>query len=215
MTESRPDSSPLRDEPVALEVRSSKRLYDGRVWDVFQDEVTYGKGTITRDYVRHTGAVAVLVMDENERVLIIKQYRHPVRLREWEIPAGLLDIAGEDPLICAQRELAEEVDLVADSWNVLADYATSPGGSDELIRVYLARGLHATEVPHLREAEESDMELRWVSLDEALEAVTSGAVGNSIFTIAMLSADFARNRNWSTLRPADSPWPQRRWRDER
>lgn len=215
MTESRPDSSPLRDEPVALEVRSSKRVYDGRVWNVFQDEVTYGEGAITRDYVRHTGAVAVLVMDANERVLVIKQYRHPVRLREWEIPAGLLDIAGEDPLLCAQRELAEEVDLVADSWNVLADYATSPGGSDELIRVYLARGLRPTEVPHPREAEESDMELRWVSLDEALEAVTTGAVGNSIFTIAMLSADFARNRNWSTLRAADSPWPQRRWRDER
>lgn len=215
MTEPRPDSSPLRDEPVALEVISSTRRYDGRVWDVFQDEVAYGQGTITRDYVRHTGAVAVLVMDEHERVLVIKQYRHPVRLREWEIPAGLLDIAGEDPLLCAQRELAEEVDLRADEWHVLADYATSPGGSDELIRVYLARSLHPTDAPHPREAEESDMELRWVTLDEALTAVTSGAVGNSIFTIAMLSAEFARSRNWATVRPPDAPWPQLQWRDDR
>jgi ADP-ribose pyrophosphatase len=215
MTESHPGSSPLRDEPVALDVISSKRLYDGRVWDVFQDEIVYGDGTITRDYVRHTGAVAVLAMDENGRVLVIKQYRHPVRLREWEIPAGLLDLAGEDPLVCAQRELAEEVDLIADTWHVLADYASSPGGSDEIIRVYLARDLHSTAAPHPREAEEGDMELRWVSLGDGLEAINTGAVGNSIFTISMFSADYARNHNWSTLRPADAPWPQLAWRDER
>ena len=215
MTESPSDSSPLCDEPVALDVTSSKRLYDGRVWDVFQDEVRYGDSFITRDYVRHSGAVAVLAMDEQDRVVVIKQYRHPVRLREWEIPAGLLDIAGEDPLVCAKRELAEEVDLEAATWNLLADYATSPGGSDEIIRVYLARDLRPTATPHEREAEESDMELRWVTLEDALQAVTSGTVGNSIFSIAMLSAEYARARGWSTLRAADSPWPQRDWRDER
>lgn len=215
MSESAAGASPLRDEQVALEVLSSARLYDGRVWDVYQDAVAYGDGSITRDYVAHSGAVAILVMDAQDRVLVIKQYRHPVRLREWEIPAGLLDLDGEDPLECAKRELAEEVDLQAHAWHVLADYATSPGGSDEIIRVYLARGVSSTGEVHAREAEESDIEQRWVKLDEALEAVTSGAVGNSIFSIAMLSAHYARSRDWSTLRDANAPWPQRAWRDSR
>lgn len=215
MSEPANEQQPLRDEPVALGVSSSTRLYNGRVWDVYQDVVNYGEGTITRDYVKHTGAVAVLAMDERERVLVIKQYRHPVRMREWEIPAGLLDLEGEDPLECAQRELAEEVDLEADEWSVLADYATSPGGSDEIVRVYLARGLRPTAQAHPREYEESDIELRWVSLDEALIAVFEGRVGNSIFSVAMLSAEASRVRGWSTLRDAQASWPQRDWRDSR
>jgi ADP-ribose pyrophosphatase len=205
----------LRDEPTDLPVFSSERLYDGRIWDVYQQTVTYGDGTITRDFVTHTGAVAVLAMDEQQRVLVIQQYRHPVRMREWEIPAGLLDIPGEDPWVCAQRELAEEVDLEAATWHVLADYATSPGGSDELVRIYLARDVRPTAHPHPREAEESDMLTRWVDLDEAVNAVLAGNVGNSIFSIAMLTAEAARLRQWQPLRPADAPWPARKWRDER
>jgi ADP-ribose pyrophosphatase len=155
------------------------------------------------------------VLDENENVLAIQQYRHPVRLREWEIPAGLLDIAGESALECAKRELAEEADLVAQTWNVLADYATSPGGSDEIIRIFIARDIHPTDAPHEREGEESDMVVRWVPLEKAVESVLAGHVSNSIFTIAMLTADAARSRGWSTLREATTPWPQQQWRDAR
>ena len=205
----------LRDERVSLPVTSTRTIYNGRVWDVRQEVFDYAGSELTRDYVAHTGAVAVLVLGENENVLAIQQYRHPVRLREWEIPAGLLDISGESPLECAKRELAEEADLVAETWHLLADYATSPGGSDEIIRIFLARDVRATDAPHEREGEESDMVVRWVPLSTAVESVLAGHVSNSIFTIAMLSADASRNREWSTLREADAPWPQQQWRDSR
>lgn len=205
----------LRDEQVDLPVRSRATVYRGRVWDVRQEVVEYGDVLLTRDYVAHTGAVAVLVMDDEDRILAIKQYRHPVRLREWEIPAGLLDLDGESPLECAKRELAEEVDLRAESWNLLADYATSPGGSDEIIRIYLARGISPTERAHDREGEEVDMVLRWVPLADAVDSVLAGTVNNSIFTIAALSAHASKLRSWSTLRPAEAPWPAQDWRDAR
>ena len=205
----------LRDERVSLPVTSRETIYNGRVWDVRQEVFDYAGSALTRDYVAHTGAVAVLVMDEHDNVLAIQQYRHPVRLREWEIPAGLLDMAGESPLECAKRELVEEVDLTAQTWHLLADYATSPGGSDEVVRIFLARDLKATEQVYAREGEESDMVRRWVPLADAVESVLAGHVNNSIFTIAMLSADAAKQRGWSTLRDANSPWSQREWRDAR
>lgn len=132
----------LQDDPGSAEVRHSDTVFTGRVWSVRRDEFKYAGKSITREYVDHTGAVAVLALDDNDRVALIKQYRHPVRCRDWEIPAGLLDVAGEDPLIAAQRELAEEADLVADTWHNLAEFYTTPGGSNEAIRIYLARGLH-------------------------------------------------------------------------
>lgn len=205
----------LRDERVSLPIHSRELIYNGRVWDVRQEVFDYAGVTLTRDYVAHTGAVAVLVLDSDENILAISQYRHPVRLREWEIPAGLLDIPGESALECAQRELAEEVDLVAQSWHVLADYSTSPGGSDELVRIFLARDVSAAPVVHERVGEESDLEQRWISLDDALESVLTGLVSNSIFTIAVLSAHAAKLRGWSSLRPANAPWPAREWRDDR
>ena len=115
------------------------------MWDVVSDRFAYNHGEILREYVDHTGAVAVLACDEQDRVLLIKQYRHPIGLRDWEIPAGLLDIRDETPLACAQRELAEEADLAADRWHLLTEFFSSPGGSNEAIRVYLARGLSTTE----------------------------------------------------------------------
>ena len=205
----------LRDEQVDLPVVSRKTVYNGRVWDVRQEVVSYAGAELTRDYVAHTGAVAVLVLDDEDRILAIQQYRHPVRLREWEIPAGLLDLDGESPLECAKRELAEEVDLVAEKWDLLAEYAPSPGGSDEIIRIYLAREPRSTGVTHNREGEEIDMVQRWISLDDALESVLAGTVNNSIFTIAVLSAYASKNRGWSSLRDAHSPWPAQQWRDSR
>ena len=120
--------SDLRDDPTSPPVLSSERVFDGRVWDVRRETFELDGQPILRDFVDHPGAVAVLAMDERDRVLLIKQYRHPVRSRDWELPAGLLDITGESPLIAAQRELAEEVDLVAETWDLLSEFMTSPGG---------------------------------------------------------------------------------------
>jgi 8-oxo-dGTP pyrophosphatase MutT (NUDIX family) len=139
-------------------------------------------------------------------VLLIKQYRHPVRARDWEIPAGLLDVAHESPLDAAKRELAEEADLVASDWAVLADYFTTPGGSSEAIRIYLARDLADAPEVHARVDEEADMEVRWVPLDACVDAVLERRVGNPSLTIGVLAAQVARSRGWSGLAAADAPW---------
>ncbi|MWB99887.1 NUDIX domain-containing protein [Agromyces seonyuensis] len=202
-------TAPLADEAVEVEVRSSELLVEGRVWDVRRDVFAYGDAELVRDYVDHTGAVAVLALDDDGRVLLIQQYRHPVRARDWEIPAGLLDVPGEDPVEAAKRELAEEVDLAADEWHVLADFFTSPGGSDESLRVFLARGLTAIEHDYVREGEEADIVRRWVDLDEVVDAVLARRVQNPALVTAALAAHVARERDWSTLAPADATWPFR------
>lgn len=196
----------MADDPRAA---VGERFFEGRVWDIRRDAFEFGGDEIVREYMDHTGAVGVLAIDDDDRVFLIKQYRHPVRMRDWEIPAGLLDVDGEDPLAAAQRELAEEADLEASDWAVLADVATSPGGSDEVIRVYLARGLTATASVFAREAEEADMETRWVGLTEVVEAVLARRIHNAPLAIAVLAADAARSRGWQTLGEADAPWLNR------
>jgi len=204
-----PGADLLRDDPVAAVVTRSETVYEGRVWNIVRDEVAYGGDTIVREYMDHTGAVAVLALDDDDRVLLIKQYRHPVRVRDWEIPAGLLDMAEEDPLPAAQRELAEEADLVASEWNVLAEFYTTPGGSDEAIRVYLARGLSAAPEQFARTAEEADIEVRWVALDEVVDAVLDRRLQNPSLVVGAMAAHASRARGWRTLAPADAPWPRR------
>ncbi|RUR01636.1 NUDIX domain-containing protein [Labedella endophytica] len=199
-------SSPLEDVPFAVEVTETERVFEGRVWDIRRDTFDYNGSSIVREYTDHTGAVAVLALDDEDRVLLIRQYRHPVGLREWELPAGLLDVEGEDPLVAVQRELEEEADLRATEWDVLAEFATSPGGNNEVIRVYLARGLSATEQAFERTEEEADIEVAWVPLDDALDAVLARRVQNPSLVIGVLAAHASRARDWSTLSPADSPW---------
>jgi len=182
--------------------------FHGHVWDVRRDRFEYGASEISREYVDHTGAVAILALDTNERAMLIRQYRHPIGLRDWEIPAGLLDIPGEDPLVAARRELAEEADLSASEWSVLADFFTSPGGSTEAIRVYLARGLSATTTFE-RTEEEAELETRWVSIDDIVDAVLDRRVGNSILGFAALAAQASRSRGWSTLGDTNAAWPHR------
>ena len=198
--------SELRDDPVSPEVLESDVVFDGRVWDIRRDTFVLEGDTITREYMDHTGAVAVLALDERDRVLLIKQYRHPIRMRDWELPAGLLDIHGESPLVAAQRELAEEADLVAESWDLLAEFMTSPGGSNEVLRVYLARGVSAAPEVFARAEEEAGIELRWVPLDEVVDAVLSRTIQNSILSIAALAAQAGRSRGWQTLADANEPW---------
>jgi ADP-ribose pyrophosphatase len=202
----------VADEQAELTVRSSETVHHGLVWDVRRDEVELGDGqTVTREVVAHTGAVGVIVLDDRDRVLLLRQYRHPVRSYLWEAPAGLLDVPGEDPLVAVRRELAEEADLTADEWHVLVDFYNSPGGTTEAFRCYLARGLH--DVPeadrHEREHEERAMVPVWVDLDEARDLVLAGHLHNPTTVCGVLAAAAGRDRGWTTLRPADAPWPER------
>lgn len=201
------DHTELTDEPFEVTVVDSIEQFHGHVWDVRRDRFEFGSSEIAREYLDHTGAVAILALDENDRAMLIRQYRHPIGMRDWEIPAGLLDIPGEDPLLAAQRELAEEADLAASEWSVLVDFFTSPGGSTEAIRVYLARGLSATEA-FVRTEEEAELETRWVSLDAVVDAMLQRRIGNSILGIAALAAQASRVRGWSTLSDANADWPR-------
>lgn len=181
-------AGPLADLPDPAEVLESRRVYEGRVWDIRRDRFRFGDHELERDYVDHTGAVAVLAVDADDRVLLINQYRHPIRTREWELPAGLLDIPGEDPLLAAQRELAEEADVVAADWRELITFASSPGGSDETIQIFEARELSAASEVYLRTEEEAELVLRWVPLVEVVEAALAGQLRNSILLVAVLAA---------------------------
>lgn len=188
-------------------------IHNGRVFDLVSESIDLGEaGVVTREYIDHPGAVAVIALDDQERVLLLRQYRAPVRAYLWEPPAGLLDIPGEDTQIGAARELYEEADLRAEHWHVLTDYLTTPGGNNEAIRVFLARGL--TQVPdherHAREDEELNMQQQWVSIDEAVELVLSGNIHNPSAVVGILAVNAARARNWETLRSVDAPFPYRR-----
>jgi 8-oxo-dGDP phosphatase len=200
------DAGLIADERVGVEVLESKRVFEGHVWDIRTETFAYGGGELTRDFVDHTGAVAVVALDADDRMLLIQQYRHPIRHRTWEIPAGLLDVAGEPALLAAQRELAEEADLVAEQWNVLAEFYTTPGGSNEAIRVYLARGLAPTGTPFAREGEEADIVVRWLPLDEVVDGVLARRLQNPSLTIGALAAHAARARGWATLGAPEEPW---------
>lgn len=201
-------SQGLSDDPVTVEVIASETVYRGNVWNIDKDTFLLNGDSITREYMAHTGAVAILALDERDRVLLIKQYRHPIRSRDWELPAGLLDIRGESPLHAAQRELAEEADLQAENWALLSEFATSPGGSNEVIRVFLARGVSATETPFPRTEEEAGIEVRWAPLDDIIDAVLARELQNSILIIAALSAHAARARGWQTLGDPEAAWPR-------
>lgn len=202
----------VQDTADPAPVLKRETLHDGMIWNYVAERVDLGDGgVVRREFLEHPGAVGILALDDNERVLLVRQYRHPVGRRLWEVPAGLLDVPEEDALDCAARELAEEADLRAIRWNVLADWFNSPGGSDEAVRVYLARGLSPVpeEDRHSREAEELGMETRWVPLDEALDAVLEGRIHNPTTVVGVMAASIARSRDWATLRPADAPWPER------
>lgn len=203
----------VRDVVVERPVLRRELLHHGRVWDLLVDDVDLGAGTVvSREVVDHPGAVAIVALDETDRVLLLRQYRHPVGRELWEVPAGLLDVVGEPAQAAAARELHEEADLTAARWDVLVDYYTTPGGSSEAVRVFLARDLAdvAESDRHVREDEERDMELRWVALDDAVAAVLGGAVHNPSAVAGVLAAHVARAAGWASLRPCDVPWPERR-----
>ncbi|TFH69691.1 NUDIX domain-containing protein [Cellulomonas sp. HD19AZ1] len=191
----------LVDVPRERDVVEHRLLHAGRVWDLVSDTVALDDGDVVREYVDHPGAVAVVALDEQDRVLLLQQYRHPVRHELWEPPAGLLDVEGEDPVAAAARELAEEADLVAGRWWRLVEIFSSPGGSDERITVFLARDL--AEVPvderYVRGEEEASMVPVWVPLDDAVAAVLAGRLHSPTAVAGVLAAAAARAAGWSTL----------------
>jgi 8-oxo-dGDP phosphatase len=202
----------LRDEAVEPTVTSSEVLVTAKIFDLRRETVDLGDhGSVTREYLHHTGAVIVVALreiDGVDHVVMIQQYRHPVRRREWELPAGLRDVEGEEPVLTAARELAEEVELRAARWDLLVDLFASPGSTSEVMRIFLARDVvEVTDGVFERTGEEAGITGMWVPLDDAYQAVLDGRIHNPGAVVGVMAAWGARQRGWSTLHQADAPWP--------
>ncbi|MFH8709113.1 NUDIX domain-containing protein [Streptomyces rubrogriseus] len=204
--------STIKDTPEEWEIRGSQTPFRGKKTSVRTDDVVMPDGSVaSRDYQVHPGSVAVLALDGEGRVLVIRQYRHPVREKLWEIPAGLLDVPGENPLHAAQRELYEEAHVKAEDWRVLTDVYTTPGGCDEAVRIFLARDLSEAAGERFEvEDEEADMELARVPVADLVRGVLAGELHNNCLVVGVLSLVAAeRGDGLDALRPALAPWPAR------
>ncbi|MEU6289912.1 NUDIX domain-containing protein [Streptomyces sp. NPDC005047] len=204
--------STIKDTREEWEVRGTETPFRGKKTSVRTDDVVMPDGSVvTRDYQVHPGSVAVVALDGEGRVLVIKQYRHPVREKLWEIPAGLLDVPGENPLHAARRELYEEAHVKAEDWRVLTDVYTTPGGCDEAVRIFLARNLSEAEGERFEvEDEEADMELARVPVADLVRGVLAGDLHNNCLVVGVLSLIAAeRGDGLDALRPAEAPWPAR------
>lgn len=196
----------VRDVAERWEVTTSQHRFCGRVIGLRTDAVRMpGGDTAERDVVEHPGSVAVLALDEEARVLLIRQYRHPVGYLLWEAPAGIRDVDREEPWATAERELLEEAGYRAKEWRTLVDAFTSPGMCDERIRIFLARGLAAADSDFQGVHEETHLPLAWVPLDDAVEKVLAGEIHNPTAVMGILAAYAARAAGDRQLRPADAP----------
>ncbi|MER7079130.1 ADP-ribose pyrophosphatase [Saccharopolyspora kobensis] len=188
---------------------ASEDVYVGKILALRADEVGMpGGGHARREVVEHLGAVAVVAVDEQDRVVLLHQYRYPVGRRLWELPAGLLDVAGEAPVRTAQRELVEEAGVAAADWSVLVDVASSPGFTDESIRIFLATGLSDVDRPEAVGDEEADLVVRRVPFAEAVDMVLAGEIVNSPAVAGLLAAKAVRDGD-RRGRPVDAEWPDR------
>lgn len=195
-------------ERHVFETLDSRTVYDGAIVALRVDRVAMPGGpSADREVVEHHGAVAVVAVDDQDRLVLIHQYRHPVGRRLWEIPAGLLDVAGEHPHTAAMRELAEETGLGADRWSTLVDVLLSPGFTDESVRIFLAEGLHEVDREE-PEHEEADLEVDRVPFGEALAMALSGDIGNATAVSGIMALAGAR-ASGIPLRSADAPWQDR------
>ena len=191
-------------------VVSTEDVHVGRVVALRVDEVRMpGGGVARREVVEHLGAVAIAAVDDDERITMIHQYRHPLRRRIWELPAGLLDQDGEAPVDSARRELVEEAGLTARQWETLVDVAASPGFTDEVVRVFLARGVSEVERQHPgHDDEEADLVVHRVPLAEAVRMALAGELVNGA-TVAGVLAAHAVLTGAAKTRPVDAPWRDR------
>ena len=200
----------LADRPEHWPVSSSEVVREtGRVISVRRDTIDPPGGeSFVRDVVVHPGAVGVVALDENNRMLLVRQYRHPVGYKLLEAPAGLLDVQGEQYRLGAERELWEETATKAADWRILVDAFTSPGLTNEAVRIFLARDLSPADETFERVHEEADMETVWAPLIDVDGAALAGHLQNPILIMGALAAWTALNGpGFETLRPADSSWP--------
>lgn len=204
----------LFDRPTCWPVLSREVLAPGRVCNFMQDTITLPEGgePFKRQYISHPGAVGIIAVDDQDRVAVVHQYRHPVGLKLVEPPAGLLDVDGEDYLSAAQRELAEEVQLQASEWKLLVDLCTSPGGSQESARVFLATGLSEAHRPDgfTPEDEEADMQADWVPFEDLVDGVLAGRLQSPLLVAGIMALAAVRGTGrLEQLRAPDAPWPVR------
>jgi 8-oxo-dGDP phosphatase len=192
--------------PHEYQVLASEPVYDGRIISLRLDTVAMpGGGESVREVVHHPGAVGIVALDDQDRVVMLRQYRHPVGEHMWELPAGLRDVDGEPPVETARRELAEEVRLSAARWSLLTTHFPSPGFCDEMVLLYLAEELSEADLPagFTVEHEELDMTVERVPLAEAVQWVFDGRVRNSLAAIGLLAAARLRAEP-ARLRPLDA-----------
>lgn len=192
--------------PESWPVAGTEEQFRNWLISVRSDKVQMPDGRqVERTVITHIGAVGVLALDEQDRVLMIRQYRHPVARQLWEIPAGLRDVTGEALVDTARRELLEETGHAAQEWHALVDSYASPGIISERIRIFLARGLEAAVSGYQREGEEKFLRTAWVPLAEAVQAALAGKLHNGAAVQGVLAASIARSAGFSGLRPADAP----------
>jgi ADP-ribose pyrophosphatase len=193
-------------DPHEYRLVSSETVYDGRVISLHLDTVAMpGGGDSEREVVRHPGAVAVVALDDDDTVVLVRQYRHAVAAYLWELPAGLRDADGEPPLETAKRELAEEALLAADRWSLLTTTYSTPGFCDEAVLVYLAEGLSDVERPEgfTVQHEEADMTVERVPLANAVQRIFDGDIRNAIAVIGLFAAAQTR-ASTPRLRPLEA-----------
>jgi ADP-ribose pyrophosphatase len=206
---STPDTSWLSDAVERWPVAATAEVAKSSIVNVRRDTVRMPDGEhANRDVVEHPGAVAVLAVDDDNQVLLIRQYRHPISRLLWEIPAGLRDVAGEPLEETARRELLEEAGYLAADWHVLADIFTSPGFSTERLRVFLAREL--THVPederdYVPNHEEAHLEVEWAPLDVVVSRFLAGELHNGVTAVGVLAAYVASQGGFAGLRGTDAP----------
>ena len=202
------------DEPMKWPVTDREVLGTGRVSSFVEETISTPSGEeIVRQYVTHPGAVAIVAWREDtDDIAVLRQYRHPVGMELVVIPAGLLDVDGEDYLLAAQRELAEEVELAADRWHVLVDIFTTPGACEESLRMYLARDVRPASRPDgfVLEGEEAHMTWEWVPRQDVVDAILAGRAQSPSLVSGVLALEAARLAGrLDSLRPADAEWPTR------
>lgn len=167
------------------------KLYRGAIVSLDVDEVRLPNGAVMRmEFVRHPGGAAVVALDAQDRVCLLRHYRPAVGAWLWELPAGKLD-HGEPALVAARRELQEEAGLLAARWDSLGSIWSSPGVLAERIELYFARGLTRVTASA---AEDEVFEIHWLAFDEALEQVLADDGADAKTVVGLARAERMRNR---------------------
>jgi ADP-ribose pyrophosphatase len=171
------------DQKVNFTILKHDVLFEGRVFNIYKDKIQYDEGSIDyREVLEHNGGSAILAaIDHN--IILVKQYRHPLKDFVYELPAGKLNL-NEDPLDCAKRELKEETGYTAANWEQIISFHTSPGHSNEKLNIYLASNL--TKGEQELELGESNLQVVTVDFIEALKMIKNEKITDSKTIIGIL-----------------------------